>query len=246
MNGYSITTGAGGRSPWQATTELYSGALRRWLDRQRQMTQQFGRAEEPIREELQLYAPGGGYGAGQRGIAEEQMKTGRAEALHRLVATGMSSGSLATGVQIQARRGLEQAYRGIEDVRTERYGGALGRLASLRAGLGQLYGTIEEPSYAPAVGAYTSMYGADIGLAGQQLGQWGETQRLGMQISSAEKLAKLRRQQEQQHFNIQRLDITGSPTTGSTYVAPNIQMGPGYGPAFQSKTKMARIAAQKF
>lgn len=206
MNGYSITPRED-RSPWEATTELYGGALRRWLDRQRQMKEQFGLAERPIQEELRLYAPGGGYGAGQRGIAEEQMRTGRAEALHRLVTTGMSSGSLATGVQMQARRGLEQAYRGIEDVRTERYSGALGRLASLRAGLAQMYGTAEEPSYAPAAGIYAGIYGADIGLTEQQMGQWGETERLGMQMTAADKLAKLRQQMTRQHLDVQRLSI---------------------------------------
>lgn len=207
MNGYTITTPREDRSPWEATTTMYQDALRRWLERQRQMKEQFGLAERPIQEELRLYAPGGGYGAGQRGIAEEQMRTGRAEALHRLVATGMSSGSLATGVQMQTRRGLEQAYRGIEDVRTERYGGALGRLASLRAGLAQMYGTAEEPSYAPAAGIYAGIYGTDVGFTGQQLGQQTQLQMAGMQATAADKLAKLRQQMTRQHLDVQRLSI---------------------------------------
>lgn len=203
------TTMRPGRSPWEATEQLYGGALSRWLGRQKQMTTEFGLAEQPLLETKALYAKGGEYGAGQRGIAEEQFRKSRAEALHNLVASGMSSGSLATGINIAARGGLEQAYRNIEDIRTERYSDALSRLSTLRAGLGQLYGTVQEPSYAPAAGAFTSIYGADVGLTGQQTGIQGRQQVAGMQISAADRLAKLRESMTRQHLNtpVNRLSI---------------------------------------
>lgn len=158
-----------GRSPWETSTGLYESTLARWLNRQQQMGEQFGRAETPLQELKSYYAPGGGYGAGQQEIIEEEGRKTLAQGLHNLVATGMSSGSLATGLRAQVGRGITRGKIAIEESRAKQFAETLTGLSRLRAGFGQLLGTAQEPSYAPVVGAVTGIYGTDIGYrAGQE------------------------------------------------------------------------------
>ena len=124
-------------------------ALTRWLGTQRQARGMFGSAEKPLQESVQMFQPGGGYGAGQKGLLQEQARQAQAEALSTQVSTGMSSGSLATGTGLRVKRDLAQGLAGVEDVRTQFLTQALQSLSGLRGQRAQTLATTQDPVYAP-------------------------------------------------------------------------------------------------
>ena len=130
--------------PLQAQPYSLSGistanqALQRWLAQQQQAQSQFTAAAQPLEQAVELFQPGGGYGAGQRSLLEEQAKQAQAQALANQVASGMSSGSLATGTGLRVKRDLAQSLAGVEDTRTQFLAQALQALSGLR---GQQAGT---------------------------------------------------------------------------------------------------------
>jgi len=124
-------------------------ALQRWLGTQRQARGMFAGAEQPLQESVQMFQPGGGYGAGQKGLLQEQARQAQAEALSSQVATGMSSGSLATGTGLRVKRDLAQGLAGVEDVRTQFLTQALQSLSGLRGQRAQTLATTQDPVYAP-------------------------------------------------------------------------------------------------
>ena len=76
-------------------------------------------------EAVNLYRPGGGYGAGQNALIAEAEKKDVATGLSQGIASGMSSGSYAQGLQSAARRTATTARLGVEDVRTQNLAAAL-------------------------------------------------------------------------------------------------------------------------
>ena len=128
---------------------VYQNTLARWVGRQKQAQGMFGQAEQPLRESVQMFQPGGGYGAGQKGLLQEQARQAQAEALSSQVATGMSSGSLATGTGLRVKRDLAQGLAGVEDVRTQFLTQALQSLSGLRGQRVQTLATTQDPVYAP-------------------------------------------------------------------------------------------------
>lgn len=179
--------------------------LGKWLETQEAARAQYGRAEEPLQEARELYAPGGGYGAGQMAIIESELKKRGAEATAGMVAAGMSSGSMAAG--LSARLGAEgaRAKLGVEDVRTQQLTNVLAQLSGLRAGYaGQLQAT-EDPTYTPYLGARASMYGADVA---SRTGM----RTTAMRLESAEKIAGMQLeagqvQPAESRFEIPRLHL---------------------------------------
>ena len=141
--------GGGGGVSGVRGTGVRQNALARWLGRQKQATGMFGQAEQPLRESVQMFQPGGGYGAGQKGLLQEQARQAQAEALSTQVATGMSSGSLATGTGLRVKRDLAQGLTGVEDVRTQFLTQALQSLSGLRGQRAQTLATTQDPTYAP-------------------------------------------------------------------------------------------------
>ena len=124
-------------------------ALTRWLGTQKQARGMFGQAEQPLRESVQMFQPGGGYGKGQAMLLQEQARQAQAEALSTQVSTGMSSGSLATGTGLRVKRDLAQGLAGVEDVRTQFLTQALQSLSGLRGQRAQTLATTQDPVYAP-------------------------------------------------------------------------------------------------
>ena len=124
-------------------------ALQRWLGTQRQARGMFAGAEQPLQESVQMFQPGGGYGKGQAMLLQEQARQAQAEALSTQVATGMSSGSLATGTGLRVKRDLAQGLAGVEDVRTQFLTQALQSLSGLRGRRAQTLATTQDPVYAP-------------------------------------------------------------------------------------------------
>jgi hypothetical protein len=134
-------------------TPAYSGsgiatanqALQRWLAQQKQAQSQFTAAAQPLEQAVAMFQPGGGYGAGQRSLLEEQAKQAQAQALANQVASGMSSGSLATGTGLRVKRDLAQSLAGVEDTRTQFLAQALQALAGLRGQQAGTTATVNEP-----------------------------------------------------------------------------------------------------
>jgi len=118
----------------------YSTALDRWLEEQQQAQSQWQQAADTISELVNLFQPGGGYGRGQLATIERQGRRARASALADQVATGMSSGSLATATGLRVNRDVTQAALGVQDQRTQFLSRALETMANLQSQYGQYLG----------------------------------------------------------------------------------------------------------
>lgn len=135
------------------------GALSRWLGQQKQAQAQFSAAEQPLQQAVQMFQPGGGYGRGQTMLLQEQARQAQAEALASQVASGMSSGSLATGTGLRVKRDLAQGLAGVEDVRTQFLQQALQALSGARGTQAQTTATTQDPTYAPYLGYISNVLG---------------------------------------------------------------------------------------
>ncbi len=139
-------------------------ALTRWLGTQKQARGMFGSAEKPLQQSVQMFQPGGGYGRGQKMLLQTQARQAQAEALSSQVATGMSSGSLATGTGLRVKRDLAQGLAGVEDVRTQFLSRALESLSGLRGRRAQTLSATQDPISVP----YLSYLGGQNTMAAQQ------------------------------------------------------------------------------
>lgn len=139
-------------------------ALSRWLSRQRTATQKFASAEKPLREAVNMFQVGGGYGEGQRALLQDQAKQALAEAMTNQVASGMSSGSLATSTALRTKSDLAKNLAGVEDTRTQFLTQALQALSGLRGTEAQTIANLVDPTYAPYM-SYVS--GANAAAAQQ-------------------------------------------------------------------------------
>jgi len=160
------------------TAKTYQSALQRWLDRQKQAQAQFSAAEQPLQQAATMFAPGGSYGAGQRAILEENARQAAAEAASNQVASGMSSGSLATSTGLRVKRDLAQSLAGVEDQRTQFLTQILSALSGLRGTQAQTTAATVDPTLAPMLGYLSSRFGQVAGLnqsTGPASTQWPRT-----------------------------------------------------------------------
>ena len=127
----------------------YSSSLSRWLKQQKQAQAQFTAAAEPLRESIAMFQPGGGYGRGQELLLREEARKAGAEATASQVASGMSSGSLATGTGLRIKRDLATGLAGVEDVRTQFLNQVRALLSNLLGTQAQTTAGVTDPSYAP-------------------------------------------------------------------------------------------------
>jgi hypothetical protein len=144
-------------------------ALARWLDQQKRAQAQFTAAQQPLQQAVQMFQPGGGYGRGQQTLLREEARRTKAEATARQVASGMSSGSLATGTAMRTERDLATGLAGVEDVRTQFLNRALQALSGLQAGQAQTTAQISDPTFAPTLGYLASRFG-QVGQLNQAAG----------------------------------------------------------------------------
>ena len=162
----SFITNRGGR---------YGPLLQRFQQRYNRMLSEMAAAKStaaaPVSadysELVNLFRPGGGYGAGQMALVEQEAKKGSAAALSNLVRTGMSSGTNAAGVAARTARDVTTAKLGVEDERTRfladaltRRGGAsearTGRMTGAYGKTGELIAQMatNEPTYRSILNPY--------------------------------------------------------------------------------------------
>lgn len=150
--------------------KLGVNALNRWLTQQKQAQAQFGAAQQPLQQAVQMFQPGGGYGQGQATLLQDQARQAQAEALSNQVATGMSSGSLATGTGLRVKKDLAQGLAGVEDTRTQFLAQALQALASARQGQAQTTASVNDPVTAPLLSYISNVMGMQSNEAQNVLG----------------------------------------------------------------------------
>lgn len=182
-------------------TETYGGALSDWIAQQQASQQKWGQAQQPLTEQVELFKPGGGYGAGQIALIEAELKKAGATGLSNMVASGMSSGSMASG--LTARLGAEgtKAKLGVEDVRTQALAQALSQLSALRAGWAGQLGQTANPFA-------NTMIGSLGGLEQTQISSATQLANTAAQIKSNEKIASMNNTSSgvsQQNFEIPTL-----------------------------------------
>jgi hypothetical protein len=129
--------------------DRYGPLLQRFQQRYNQMLSEMagakGAAATPISadytELVDLFRPGGNYGAGQKALIEQEAKKGSAAALSNLIKTGMSSGTNAAGVATRIARDVTTAKLGVEDERIRRLAEALlSRGGAAEARIGRMTG----------------------------------------------------------------------------------------------------------
>lgn len=176
---------------------LAQDALQRWLLQQRQATKQFGAAEQPLQQAVQMFQPGGGYGAGQVALLEREARQAQARALSEQVASGMSSGSLATSTGLRVASDLARGKLGVEDTRTQFLNQALQALSGLRGGQAQTTASLVDPTYAPLMGYMSGEQQSSAQLAGQRIQSQTEIQAQQMRNDLALALAKMKSEENQ-------------------------------------------------
>ncbi len=159
--GFDYTPQQYGGGPNLPTT--YASALQRWLDQQKKSGELFSQAAAPLTQAVNLFQPGGGYGAGQNVLIEDEARRAKAEALANMVATGMSSGSLATSTGLRIGSDMTKAKLGVQDTRTQFLADALSKLAGLRGTYASQVGTSVEPFSNQYMGNMTSISNAATG-----------------------------------------------------------------------------------
>ena len=159
LSGKTSSQGAGG---------VYQSSLDRWLAQQKEASGLFNTAASTLGENVQMFQPGGGYGAGQKTLLEDQARQAQAEALSSQVSSGMSSGSLATGTGLRVKKDLAQGLAGVEDTRTQFLAQALQNLAGLRTTQAQQVGTVTDPTYSPYMGYLSGAQQSSAALYSQQ------------------------------------------------------------------------------
>lgn len=142
-------------------------SLGRYQTMMSEMQQAKASAQVPIASEYgemaEIYRTGGEYGAGGKARVRETAAANLAKTSAGLVATGMSSGSLAASTQARYGREVTRGIQEVEDVRYERLGAALQAVASAKEARGirvqqaftqtaQMAGQFQEP----AVGQFES------------------------------------------------------------------------------------------
>ena len=140
----------------------YQTALAGWLSRQKKAGAQFSAAEQPLQQAVQMFQPGGGYGRGQETLLRGEARRAKAEATSRQVASGMSSGSLATGTGLRVERDLATGLAGVEDVRTQFLSRALESLSGLRGTQAQTTAATTDPTFAPYMGYIAARHGQAV------------------------------------------------------------------------------------
>ena len=184
---------------------IAQNALQRWLAQQKQSTATYTAAEEPLREAVQMFQTGGSYGEGQRALLRDEAKQAMAEAMTSQVASGMSSGSLATSTAMRAKSDLAKNLAGVEDVRTQFLTQALQALSGLRGQRAETLANLVDPTYAP----YMSYLGQQEAIQAQEAANV-------LQANLARKQTYMQTEAQKEIARIQANAAASSGSTSST------------------------------
>lgn len=188
-------------------SSAYKEALGRYAGRRKEAKAGFLGAEAPLEEAVEMFRPGGKYGAGQRALIEKQGRKTYAGGLSNLIATGMGSGTNVAGLRARVGADVGEAKLGVEDVRIDRLTQALELLSQLKGQAAGALAGMQEPSYAPYVGALTSAYGAYSGEVSDAISRATQYNLAQKQMAQQEKIAKMelaateKATTPRQHFN---------------------------------------------
>lgn len=192
----------------------YTTALDRWLQNQRTAQNQFNRAADPLNEAVNLFRVGGGYGAGQNAILEDQARRAKAEALLNQVNSGISSGSLATSTGLRIGSDLAKAKLGVEDSRTQFLNQALQALSGLRTQqAGVTASTAADPYFNTFISNQTQQRGQNLGA--QSAAASLAAQVAAQNVAQQQAAKQLALQQEQLNFQKQQAQQKNNPPAGA-------------------------------
>jgi hypothetical protein len=178
----------------------YKSALEASNTRYNQMISEANKARETASTDIapeltqtaDMYAAGGTYGTGQRALVDENLKAGASKEQAGLVSSGMSSGSMASGVTSRYARNRAAEFANIEDVRTDKLNTALSAVAAAK-----------EARTGRMVGAYTTTAQLVQGFKNPTMSEFESAEELqaasdlaakertGMQLTSQEKITAM-------------------------------------------------------
>ena len=172
----------------------YTSALNRWLQQQSTAKQQYSQAATPLQQAVEMFQPGGSFGAGQIATLEGEAKKAGAEATAQQVASGMSSGSLATSTGLRIKSDLAKAKLGVDDTRTQFLNQALGALASLRGQQASQTAAIADPFFGSYLASRTQAQGQELGYNAGVQGRNLQSQHIAQQKSQFDRTMAFNRE----------------------------------------------------
>jgi len=185
----------------------YTTALNRWLQQQQTSRQQYQSAADPLQQSVQAFQPGGSYGAGQIATLEDESRRAQAAATSQQVASGMSSGSLATSTGLRISSDLAKAKLGVDDTRTQFLAQAQGALSGLRGQqAGQTAATVD-PFFSTFQSAKVAAQGQELSFASAAANRSAQRSQLDAAKKQADREYDLR---------VKQLETASTPSTRTT------------------------------
>ena len=123
----------------------YQKALSDWNTSYKTYSDLLNEVSPTLKEAVNYYSPGGGYGQGQKQEAQESVQAGVNKDLGQMVSTGMSSQAGAKGLQTLAGSELSKLYKNIEDTRAQLLSQSITPYAQLSESIAQM--SASRPSY---------------------------------------------------------------------------------------------------
>lgn len=176
-------------------TTDYSTALNQWLTRQKQSQQQYRGAAAPLQQNVADFQPGGAFGRGQVAILEADARRAGAAATAQQVASGMSSGSLATSTGLRIGSDLSQAKLGVDDTRMQFLAQARQSLSGLRGQQAGQTASTYDPFFNTYQGAQTAQRGQDLSAYNAAQNRTIQRSQLAASVEQAKKQYQLQARQ---------------------------------------------------
>ena len=176
-------------------TTDYTTALNQWLARQRQSQQQYAGAAAPLQQNIQDFQPGGAFGRGQVAMLEADARRAGASATAQQVASGMSSGSLATSTGLRINSDLSQAKLGVDDTRMQFLAQARQALSGLQGQQAGQTASTYDPYFNTYQGNKVQQRGQDLGYYSASANRNVQQQQLAAAKDQADRQYQIQTQQ---------------------------------------------------
>ena len=176
-------------------TTDYTTALNQWLARQRQSQQQYAGAAAPLQQNIQDFQPGGAFGRGQVAMLEADARRAGAAATAQQVASGMSSGSLATSTGLRINSDLSQAKLGVDDTRMQFLAQARQALSGLQGQQAGQTASTYDPYFNTYQGNKVQQRGQDLGYYSASANRNVQQQQLAAAKDQADRQYQIQTQQ---------------------------------------------------